>query len=901
MDDYKGTYSFFRYPQEKMIGFSPFLAYLNVNSGLLKTAFKMGRGDENIEKIIDDIFYLVEGNIFATINISKPIYVIAKCGLLNEFIISVMLGNIRCIENKSDDIIKFQGEEYINFLNEKCNSFDNECECENEGRCSWDYDNKCNVKDDTSDIKKNKKQFPKRLVKFFESIKKCMENEGCTPYYLLGLVLMSYWHLIRNSMISMSEKEYLDMFMNDVKKFIDNSSDDDYKKIIDNIDEILTSTELIPEPKPLIMIQAKIPEKFPACFETVVNDFFNIYFYDKETKKFILPDNCIDSLKNHYKNINDNNLDYTSFNVINNFVKLTKDINGINYKLGDHEIKSSYENFMNIISYFLNYKNLNLVKILKTMNIDIINFEKEVLSLKIKETYIDLNIKPGHSFSERKFDAKLNIQKDNLFEIFRKFILNSFQIGSSMNVSFVELYNYLNNDSYINNDLPFYELQLTGGKKIVDNHFQKLILTRNGDYNFNIEYINTIYIQNIIKKPNWFDDLKNLRNLNIERTHIYDIDFVNSFQKLKILNLSELTNVNKILNLNLPLLEELRIEECKIINIPEDIGKLKNLKIIEIVDTELEELPNSICELKELKELILNENKIKKIPERIGDMENLEVLNLDENKIKKLPLSLGSLISLKILRLEDNEIENVDVICDLINLEKIYLSNNKINELPLKIGNLKKIKKFSASNNGLESLPKSFKNLKDMISLKLDRNKFKKIPKSIKSFENLKVIVFDANKIRVIPDFIGDLYSLKHIEFSNNNISVIPESMGNIDGLEVLFLDNNNIEEIPEIFDKLTKINYLNFKKNAIKKIPNSFKYLNKLEVLNMNNNKIKILPVWLLKLRNIENIFLMKNNIEKIPKISKIKKLKLLSLENNPVKEYDDAKILMKKNILDI
>ncbi len=67
MEYFKGTYSFFRFPNDRLVGFSPFLGYLNVKSGFFRKAFDMKRvslgqgsgGYPYIEQLVDEIFHSV--------------------------------------------------------------------------------------------------------------------------------------------------------------------------------------------------------------------------------------------------------------------------------------------------------------------------------------------------------------------------------------------------------------------------------------------------------------------------------------------------------------------------------------------------------------------------------------------------------------------------------------------------------------------------------------------------------------------------------------------------------------------------------------------------------------------------------------------------------------------------
>jgi len=61
----------------------------------------------------------------------------------------------------------------------------------------------------------------------------------------------------------------------------------------------------------------------------------------------------------------------------------------------------------------------------------------------------------------------------------------------------------------------------------------------------------------------------------------------------------------------------------------------------------------------DITELYLGNNQITNIPESIGSLINLQVLNLSYNKIINIPESIGSLVNLGILYLSNNQITSI--------------------------------------------------------------------------------------------------------------------------------------------------------------------------------------------------------------------------------------------------
>jgi hypothetical protein len=139
--------------------------------------------------------------------------------------------------------------------------------------------------------------------------------------------------------------------------------------------------------------------------------------------------------------------------------------------------------------------------------------------------------------------------------------------------------------------------------------------------------------------------------------------------------------------------------------LPEEIGLLENLQVLDVANNKLVTLPESLGNLKQLKVLRLNNNKLQALPETIGNLQSLEQLDLCYNWLRTLPKSFGNLKC-------------------LINLD---LHNNQLRDLPESFGNLERLKKLQLYNNELKTLPASFPKL-DLTDLLFFNNPLNSIP-----------------------------------------------------------------------------------------------------------------------------------------------------------------------------
>lgn len=131
--------------------------------------------------------------------------------------------------------------------------------------------------------------------------------------------------------------------------------------------------------------------------------------------------------------------------------------------------------------------------------------------------------------------------------------------------------------------------------------------------------------------------------------------------------------------------------------IPPEIGRLKNVVLLDLFKNKLVSLPREIGQLTNLCYLNLHNNQLVSLPAEIGQLINLQRLDLNTNKLISLPLEIGKLVNLKYLDLEENELVSLPPeIGQLINLFFLDLRNNKkLVSLPLEINQLTSLHMYS--------------------------------------------------------------------------------------------------------------------------------------------------------------------------------------------------------------
>lgn len=214
-------------------------------------------------------------------------------------------------------------------------------------------------------------------------------------------------------------------------------------------------------------------------------------------------------------------------------------------------------------------------------------------------------------------------------------------------------------------------------------------------------------------------DIRSLRYLGLFRCDL------RAFQFDKIFQLTEL--------------EDLRIEDSVLSDVPKVIFRMAGLKGLSFSETEIKELPDNLKKLKNLEYLGLNRVGMNQVPAFIGELTNLTSLYLGGNHIEELPIGMKTLTKLEHLALWETLLEELpDWICSFAQLRGLYLGRmEKLQKLPEDIGNLTILEKLYLDGTGVCELPESFGKLTNLKELLLANTDVKKFP-VLSSLEHLE-------------------------------------------------------------------------------------------------------------------------------------------------------------------
>jgi len=252
------------------------------------------------------------------------------------------------------------------------------------------------------------------------------------------------------------------------------------------------------------------------------------------------------------------------------------------------------------------------------------------------------------------------------------------------------------------------------------------------------------------------------------------------------------------------------------------------------------DIPDAIGNLDSISILDVSMNPVYSIPSSIGNLKTLDTLKLIGCPIDSLPLEIGGLSDLKYFNICYTQIATLpDELGDLSSLEYLYGCNAMILAIPESIGNMTSLKEIDLSLNDISYLPSGIGNCMNLIRLQLNANEIPEVPVEIGNLVNLEELILGANNISALPNEIFGLTSLKFLNFAANELDTIPSLIGNLINLENFQFFNNNFTYIPEEIGNCVNLDYING-----------------------YGNDIASLPLTLLNLPNVENLFLVYNSL---------------------------------------
>lgn len=178
-----------------------------------------------------------------------------------------------------------------------------------------------------------------------------------------------------------------------------------------------------------------------------------------------------------------------------------------------------------------------------------------------------------------------------------------------------------------------------------------------------------------------------------------------------------------------------------------ELFELKDLNFLRISQTPLRSIDTRISQLSEkLTSLVLHQNGLSDLPDTIGELVNLKLLDVAENTLTSLNPAVCKLSALLTLNVGQNQIEELPEVSGLSNLHELLLTRNKLQKLPEGVGSLEHLALIQADHNQINQLPDNVHDIRMLKSFHLADNQLTELPPSLVLLEKLKLLDLRGNK-----------------------------------------------------------------------------------------------------------------------------------------------------------
>lgn len=231
--------------------------------------------------------------------------------------------------------------------------------------------------------------------------------------------------------------------------------------------------------------------------------------------------------------------------------------------------------------------------------------------------------------------------------------------------------------------------------------------------------------------------------------------------------------------------------------VPESLGQLSQLKVLDLDGNQLTNLPESLSQLSQLQTLVLSTNQLYELPKWLGELSQLRALHLSDNQLSTLPESLGQLSQLQELYLGGNRLTELPKsLRQLSHLQTIILTTNRLINIPEWFGQLSQLRRLDLDNNQISNLPESLGQLPQIQRLYVENNP---LPSEILRLHEEILLIpylqemwksrlestnppysFDEAKLLLVgPGAVGKTWLLQALQ------GKVPQTGGSTKGLEI--------------------------------------------------------------------------------------------------------------------
>jgi Leucine-rich repeat (LRR) protein len=284
--------------------------------------------------------------------------------------------------------------------------------------------------------------------------------------------------------------------------------------------------------------------------------------------------------------------------------------------------------------------------------------------------------------------------------------------------------------------------------------------------------------------------------------------------------------------------------------------------------------------------------------------DNVVELSLVDCRMDQLPLMSGNAwSSLTRLTLARNRLKLFPPQLLLLHqLVELDLSDNPLLYIPITIGSFKNLKKLHTFNCPLtgnsphlsharaETVVGFFSSLWSFFTLSifdLSSQQLEQMPKELRSkvYSSLTELRLQDNAISLWNrEHFSHLVSIKYIDISINRIADI--DLTDMQDAQYMNVSFNMLKAVPLGLEKMRTLTTFNASENRITAVPDQLSFCTSLTHLKLSRNFLSSIGNQMTRLRKLETIELDGNQLSAIPKFCAGNRVRVLSIDENPVTE---------------
>lgn len=171
----------------------------------------------------------------------------------------------------------------------------------------------------------------------------------------------------------------------------------------------------------------------------------------------------------------------------------------------------------------------------------------------------------------------------------------------------------------------------------------------------------------------------------------------------------------------------------------------------------LTEFPREIFELADSLEILnLTGNALSSLPDDLNRLKHLRVLFCSDNAFTELPECLGQCTTLSMIGFKANQIRHVPAAALPPQLRWLILTDNCIDQLPDELGQRPLLQKLMLAGNQLTQLPPSLAHCENLELIRIASNRLTHLPDWLLTMPSLTWLAYAGNPVETAVDVAGD-------------------------------------------------------------------------------------------------------------------------------------------------